>query len=168
MRILQLTLLAIIFMAISGIMVGVVESVTPGAMARAQAFGDTGDWVGDLQSLEIALLPIVVGLYVCWGSIKVLRLRRVVNEVEDSLRPMQAALKGYMLFLAPVCGLIHMVMRNWKAGALHIVIGIIGFATFIRKEKAKEEAQQEILSKVVDQEEGAYPLGCSIVPAIPS
>ena len=130
-------------MIASGIMVGVVEWVAPGTMGRIDAFGDTGDWIGDLQALETALLPIVIGLYVCWGSIKVFRLRHVVNEVEDSLRPMQVVLKGYMLFLAPVCGLIHMVMRNWKVGALHVVIGIIGFATFIRKEKTQEEAQQE-------------------------
>jgi len=138
---LQLTLLAVIFMIVSGVMVGVVEWVAPGTMARINSFGHTADWLGGLQALEIALLPIVVGLYTCWGVIKVFRLRYVVNEVEDTLGPMRTVLKGYMLFLAPVCGLLHMVMKNRRAGALHIIIWIIGFMTFIRKEETEEDAQ---------------------------
>jgi hypothetical protein len=43
-----------------------------------------------------------------------------------------------------------------------------GTLKVIRTETWLRPTGTEILSKVVDQEEGAYPLGCSIVPAIPS
>ena len=33
--------------------------------------GDSGDWIADIQALELAMLPIFAGIYSCWFMITV-------------------------------------------------------------------------------------------------
>ena len=152
-RIFQLTILAIVFMVVSGVTFFLIELWSGGRLERWRSAPFTGSVGDESLAIELATLPVVLAVLACWGVVRLFRLRAVHNEVDDTFRPILTVVSGYGRFLLIVMAAAYLFMGHGWAAALHLAVAVVMFALFYRHHRARERAIHERL-QLEQEEEG--------------
>jgi hypothetical protein len=144
-RISQLTILAIVFMVVSGASYFLIELCSGGRLERWRGAEFTGSIGDESLAIELATLPVVLAVFACWGVVRLFRLRSVHNEIDDTFRPVLTVVAGYGRFVLIVVAGIYLLLGHGWAAAAHLVVAVVMFALFYRHHRARERAIQERL-----------------------
>ena len=151
-RILQLTISAIVFMVVSGVSFFFIEMWSGGRLQRWHSAPFTGN-VGDACiAIELACLPLLLGGLTCWGVVRLFRMRSIHNEIDDTFVPVLTVVAGYGRFLLIIISAIYLILGQGWAAALHLAVAVIAFTLFYRTHRARERPLEPSLES--DQEEG--------------
>jgi len=151
-RILQLTILAIVFFVVSGATGFLIRLWDGGLLERWSSAPFTGSIGDESLAIELATLPVVLAVLTCWGVVQLFRLRSVRNEVDATFRPVLTVIAGYGRFVLVVVAAAYLLMgRNWAA-AVHLVIAVVLWTLFYRHHRVREQAIYDQLQR--EQEEG--------------
>ena len=142
-RILQLTVLAIVFMAVSGMAVFLIEWWSGGRLERWRSAPLSGSVGDESIAIELATIPVVLAVLACWGVVRLFRLRALHNEVDDTFRPILTVVSGYGRFVLIVVAAIYLVLGHGWAAVTHLIIAVVMFAVFYRSHRARERAIHE-------------------------
>jgi|SRR5580704_411150 hypothetical protein len=156
-RILQLTILALIFAVVAGGTMFLIEWWSGGRVQRWMNAPFTGGVGDESLAVELALLPIVLAVLACWGTVRLFRLRSVDNEVEDTFRPVLMIVSGYGRFVLAVVAAYYLVLGHGWAAASHFAIAVFMFIIFYRKHRNRERAATEQLLDDSDSEDDEAP-----------
>jgi hypothetical protein len=151
-RILQLTTLAIVFFVVSGVTVFLIRLWDGGLLERWRHAPFTGSVADESLAIELATLPVVFAVLVCWGVVRLFRLRSVRNEVDDTFRPVLTVIAGYGRFVLIVLAAAYLLMGHGWAAAAHLVIAVALWTLFYLHHRAREQAIYDQLQR--EQEEG--------------
>jgi hypothetical protein len=142
-RISQLTILAIVFMVVSGASYFLIEMCSGGRLERWRGAEFTGSLGEESLAIELATLPVVLAVLASWGVVRLFRLRSVHNEIDDTFRPVLTIVAGYGRFVLIVAAGIYLLLGHGWAAAAHLVVAIAMFALFHCHHRARERAIQE-------------------------
>jgi hypothetical protein len=152
-RILQLTILAIVFMVVGGVAFFFIELWSGGRLERWRSAPFTGSVGDESLAIELATLPVVLAVLACWGVVRLFRLRAVHNEVDDTFRPILTVISGYGRFVLIVVAAAYLLMGYGWAAAAHFAIAVVMFALFYRHHRVREQAIHDRL-QLEQEEEG--------------
>ena len=129
-RILQLTSLALVFLVTSGVGYFLIEWCSDGRVRRWRNAPFSGSVADESIAIELAALPIVLGVLSCWGLIRLFRFRSVQNEINDTLKPVLEVVAGYGRFVLVGVALVHLLIGHGWAAAAHLVAAAVLFVVF--------------------------------------
>ena len=138
MRIIQLTASAIVFMVVSGTAYLLIETWSGGRIEQFRESHFTHNVGDDCLGIELATLPVVLGLLACWGAVRLFRMKSIHNEIDDTFKPMITVLIGYARFLLIVVSGIYLIMGHSTAALVHLGIAVLAFTYFYRSHRARE------------------------------
>ena len=152
-RILQLTISAIVFMAVSGLSLFLIETWSGGRLQQWCSAPFTGSVGDECLAIELGALPIVLGVLACWGVVRPFRMRSVHNEIDNTFRPILTVLAGYGRFVLVVVSGIYLVLGHGWAGITHFAIAVVAFGVFYSSHRTRERAIQKRLLREQEEEE---------------
>jgi hypothetical protein len=157
MRILQLTMSAKVFMVVSGLSFLLVEMWSGGRLQRWRSAPFTGSAGDECRAIELAMLPLVLGVLACWGIVGLFRMRSVHNEIDDTFRPILMVAAGYGRFVLVVVSGIYLVLGHGWAAFTHFAIGVVAFAVDYSGHRARGRAIEERLLAGREEDEVENP-----------
>ncbi len=142
-RILQLATLAVVFIIISATTLFLIRQWDGGLLERWRGAPFTGSVGDESLAIELATLPVLVGVFVCWGVVRLFRLRAVHNEIDDTFKSVLTVIAGYGRFLLIVVAGLYLLLGHGWAAVAHLVVAVVMFAIFYRHHRARERAIEE-------------------------
>ncbi len=154
MRILQLTISAIVFMVVSGVAFFLIETWSGGRLQQWRSDPLTGSLGDECLAIELAAWPVILGVLACWGMVRLFRMRSVHNEIGDTFRPILMVIAGYGRFVLIIVSGIYLVLGFGWAAFIHLVIAVVAFVLFYRTHRARERAIEERMLRGREEKEG--------------
>ncbi len=140
-------------MTVSGLSFFLIETWSGGRLHQWRSAPFTGSVGDECLAIELAALPVVLGVLACWGVVRLLRMRSVHNEIDDTFRPILTVLAGYGRFVLILVSGIYLVLGHGWAAIAHFAIAVVAFAVFYRSHLARERAIEERLLREEEEEE---------------
>jgi hypothetical protein len=168
MRILQLTILAIVFLVVSGLSFFLIEIWSGGRLQQWRSAPFTGTVGDECLAIELATLPVILGVLACSAIVRLFRLRSVHNEISDTLRPILTVATGYGRFLLIIVSGIYLVLGHGWVAFTHLAVAVVAFAVFYGRHRARERAVEEGMLRDREEEEDETSLPAAQVVAPPN
>jgi hypothetical protein len=143
MRILQLTVSAIVFLVVSGSAFVLIEFWSGGRLKQWDSAPFTGSIGDEFLAIELATLPVILGIVACWGVVRLFRMRSVHNEIADTFKPILTVVSGYGRFVLIVVSGVYLVLGSGWAAFAHFVFAVLAFAAFYRVHRTNERATDD-------------------------
>jgi hypothetical protein len=153
MRILQLTISAIVFLVVSGLSFFLIETWSGRRLLQWRSAPFTGSVGDECLAIELATLPVILGVLASWGTVTLFRMRSVHSEIDDTFRPILTVVTGYGRFLLIVVSGIYLVLGHGRAAFVHFAIAVLAFAVFYSSHRARERAIEERMRHDREEEE---------------
>lgn len=143
MRILQLTVLFVLGLAVFCAVTTLIDTISGGILSKwgnSPLKGNVGD---DLLAIELVSLSVAVAVLACWSTVRLLGWKSVRNEIGETFKPMLLCIAGYSRFLLVVVSIVYMALGFAWTALAHFVVALALFIFFMVQQRAKERARDE-------------------------
>ena len=146
-RILQLVVLALVWLLVAGIAHFALELATDGMIHENLHHLVDRPGKEGLLALELASAPMLLGILTCWICIRVFRFKAVAGEVDSTLKPMIEVLRFGGAFGVFALGVAFLLMGAVSISLLHLAVAAPTLCVLFARMRAEQRRLGELLKE---------------------
>ena len=146
-RILQLVVLALVWLLVAGIAHFALERATEGMIHENLHHLVDRPGKEGLLALELASAPTLLGILTCWICIRVFRFKAVAGEVDSTLKPMIEVLRFGGAFGVFAFGVVFLLMGAVSISLLHLAVAAPTLCVLFARMRAEQRRLGELLKE---------------------